>query len=150
MLTFILFNTRSKEKFPPTAPAKLRLDGGLVWDGGNGLGKVVLGADGALLTGLDGLPLQVNVGALFPGLALLLGVGLDTVDELGSALGVVDVLDANVHTLLDKAVADLLVDDDTEGGLGDVVDDTGLSVVDLVGHTAVEEIKSAVLFIRWE
>jgi hypothetical protein len=128
----------------------LRLDGGLVWDGGNGLGKVVLGTDGALLTGLDGLPLQVNVGALFPGLALLLGVGLDTVDELGSALGVVDVLDANVNALLDKAVADLLVDDDTEGRLGDVVDDTGLSVVDLVGHTMVEEIKSAVLFIRWE
>lgn len=128
----------------------MRLDSGLVWDGGNGLGKVVLGADGALLTGLDGLPLQVNVGALFPGLALLLSVGLDTVDELGSALGVVDVLDANVHALLDKAVADLLVDDDTEGGLGDVVDDTSLSVVDLVGHTMVEEIKSAVLFIRWE
>lgn len=128
----------------------MRLDGGLVWDGGNGLGKVVLGTDGALLTGLDGLPLQVNVGALFPGLALLLGVGLDTVDELGSALGVVDVLDANVNALLDKAVADLLVDDDTEGRLGDVVDDTGLSVVDLVGHTMVEEIKSAVLFIRWE
>jgi len=84
------------------------------------------------------LTLQVDVGAISLGLSLLRGVLLDTVDELGTAAGVVDVLDADVHTLLHIAVVDTLVDDDTDSGLGNVVDDTGLTVVDLVGHTLLD------------
>ena len=116
------------------------LDGSLVWDRGDGLWEVVLGGDGAGLTGLDGLPLQVHVLSSSLCSPLLLSVGLDTVDEFLSALGVLDVLNADVHTLLNISVSDELVEDDSKGRLCDVVDNTSLTMVDLVGHTIVEHI----------
>jgi len=116
------------------------LDGSLVWEWSDGLWEVVLDGDSAGLTGLDGLPLQVHVLSSSLCGPLLLSVGLDTIDELLSAFGVLDVLSTDVHTLLNVSVADELVEDDSEGGLGDVVDNTGLTVVDLVGHTIVEDI----------
>jgi hypothetical protein len=96
------------------------------------------------IPGLEGLTLQVNVDALLLRESPLGSVLLDAVHEFLTALGVLDVLDANVHALLEVSVADTLVDDDTKGGLGDVVDDTGLSVIDLVGHA----IKSSVGSVR--
>lgn len=114
------------------------LDGGLVWDRCNDFWEVAGGADSAGFTGLDWLPLQVHVLASSLCRPLLLSVGLYTVDELLSALGVLDVLNADVHSLLDVSVSDKLVEDNSEGGLGDVVHNTGLSVVDLVGHTMVK------------
>ena len=114
-----------------------RLNVGVVGDGSDALGLVVLGADGAGLAGLLGLALKEDGGALLLGLALLLGVGLDTDDELLTRAGEADVLDTEVDALLDVAVADLSVEDDADSRLGDVVDNTSLAVVDFVGLDAV-------------
>jgi hypothetical protein len=116
---------------------------GVVGDRGEALGLVVLGADGAGLAGLVGLALEEDGGALLLGLALLLGVGLDADDELLAGAGEADVLDAEVDALLDVAVADLLVDDDTDSGLGHVVDDTSLAVEVLVAGRVLVSVGGA-------
>ena len=43
-------------------------------------------------------------------------------------------LDTNVDALLNVAIAYFLVDDDADGCAGNIVDDTGLSMVNFVGH----------------
>jgi hypothetical protein len=53
-----------------------------------------------------------------------LSVRLDTIQEFLTALGVLDVLNAKVNTLLHVAVTDLLVNNDTNRRLGDVENDT--------------------------
>jgi len=67
-------------------------------------------------------------------LSLLLCVRLNSSQKLIARPGVLDVFDAEVDTLLDVTVADLLVEDDADSGLGNVVDDAGFAVVDLVRH----------------
>lgn len=114
---------------------------GVVGERSDGFGSGTL--DLVSLTGEGRLALQVEVDTLLLSLLLLLGVLLDTLDEILTGTGVLDVLDADVDALLEVAVADDLVEEDTDGGLGDVVDNTGLTVVDLVGHTVSSKKSSA-------
>ena len=51
-------------------------------------------------------------------------------------------LDSEVDSFLDVTVLNLLIDDDTDGALRDVVDNTGLAVVDLVWHTVGGQFRS--------
>lgn len=117
--------------------SRLLLDGGLVGDGCQGLGAVLLEGDLSCLAGQRGLSLHLDGRALSLCLGLQRGVLLDSAQETLTGSGRLDVLDAEVDALLDVSVLDLLVDDDTNGGLGNVVDDASLTVVDLVGHTVV-------------
>lgn len=95
----------------------------------------ILDLNSVTLTRTDGQSLELHSLALVLDLSSPLSVRLDTVDELFTRAGVVDVFETDVDALLKVAVADLLVDDDADCGFGDVVDNAGLAVVDLVGHT---------------
>ena len=77
----------------------------------------------------------IETDALFLGVFLQQLEFLNSVQEVQSGVGVLDVLDTQVDTLWHNAVAHLLVDDDTDGMRGDVEHSTGLTVVELVGHT---------------
>lgn len=122
-------------KKPKQIPHVESLDGGLVCDWYDGLWYVVLHGNGSRLSWHGWLSLQVDVCALGLCLLLQLGVCLDSSDELLSRSGKGNVLDTEVDALLDVTVLDLLVDDDADCALGDIVDDSSLSVVNLVWHT---------------
>jgi hypothetical protein len=64
------------------------------------------------------------------GFLLLLSVKLNTVQEFLTALGVLDVFNTNIDTLFHVTATDNLVNDDTDGRLGNVVDDTSTTRVE--------------------
>lgn len=126
--------TRNTKPRRPNNPFVLNV--GVVSNRSESLGGSAL--DNVALTRLGGLTLQVQVDTLLAGLALLLSVLRDTADEVLARAGVLDVFDADVDALLNVAVVDNLVEEDTDGRLGDIVNNTSLSVEDLVRHTALD------------
>jgi len=120
----------------PSQLLSILLDGGLVGKRDDGLRCVVFYGYGVRLARS-----RLHSSERGNGLTLLLRlttdlrVLLDTVKELLAALRVTDVLDTDVNTLLHVAVAHDLVDDDSDGVGGDVVDDACPTVVVFVGHT---------------
>lgn len=116
-----------------------RLDESLVSKRSNGERVVgLVDGKGLGLSGGAGLSSELDNLVLGLGLLSLEIVGLDSVKELLSALGVLDVLDSEVDSLLHESVANNLVDDDANSGLGHVVDDSSSAVVELVGHTLLD------------
>ena len=87
------------------------------------------------LTRLFGNALGVHTLTLGLGLSLELIVGANAIAESLTGLGFADMLNTHVNALGDDPVSDFLVDDDTDGMLGNVKDFAGLAVVELVGNT---------------
>lgn len=100
--------------------------------------SVTIGRDDLGRSWLSRLSLQDNL--LTGGLSLLsqASVDLDSLQELLTTSRVLDVLDSQVNLLLDVSVTNNLVDDDTDRRLGDVENDTSLTVVVLVRHTLLD------------
>lgn len=116
----------------------IRLEEMLVGQGSDQDGGVVLGGDKVGGAGGSRLSLQLDKVPRGLGLGSLLAVLLDTGQEVQAGLGGLDVLDTDADALLDLATADSLVHDNAEGTLGDVEDDTGLAMVELVGHALLD------------
>lgn len=114
------------------------LDEGFVRNWGQCLRNVLTDLDNLGLSWLSWLSLQVNLLTLSLSLSLQSSVGLDSVQELSTTSRVLDVLDSQVNLLLNVSVTNNLVDDDTDGSLGNVENDTGLTVVVLVWHTLLD------------
>jgi hypothetical protein len=90
------------------------------------------------LLGKLGGPLQVGLDAGLGSLSLSSLVGNLTSKDLLLALGLSYMLNPDMNTLLNDTSIDGLVDTDSNSGLGYVENDSGTSVVVLVGHTLVD------------
>jgi len=104
-------------------------------DGPNFLGLVTLAADKVTSAGLLGLSLRG-----LDGLSSLLGLRLETIillstsKEICTALGVAQMLNADVHTLLHNTVLNSLVENNPQCAARNVENPTSLAVVALVRH----------------
>ena len=107
-------------------------------NGGDGDGGVAASGHKVAVTGQGGEALQLHLLAALLGVSTSNLVVLDALLQVLTALARHDMLNADVHALLNVTRTHLLVDDDTEGALGDVEDDTGLAVVELVGHALLD------------
>ena len=76
------------------------------------------------------------------GLSLLHLVGMHSVQEVLPALAVLHVLHTHTDPLGQDLATNTLVDNNTDGTLGNVENTSGLAVVGLVGHTLLESTTS--------
>ena len=72
---------------------------------------------------------KISLTTSFLSFLLLLSVGNNTIQELLTTLGVLDVFNTDVDTLLQITVTNVLVNEDTDGRLGDIEDDTGTTIL---------------------
>jgi len=114
------------------------LDNEFVWDWSNSFWLFSEEFDGMSFTWLLIDSLDIDVGA--SGLGVLDGsvVSNNTVEETLTRFGVLDVFNADIDTFWDDTSTNLLVDDDTDGSLGNVENTSSGTVVDLVWHTLLE------------
>lgn len=133
-----LYSYYGRSCFCSSYLAPYGLDGGIVSNRVERDRGVALSGDDVSSDGESGLTTKLNGLALGSSLSTLHLVGLHTVQEVLTALGVLDMLDTDVDALLHVTVANNLVNQDTDRGLSDVVDDTSLTVVVLVGHTLLD------------
>jgi hypothetical protein len=95
------------------------------------------GLDDVSVTGLLRDTLGKDLLTLLLGLTLKLVILVDTLDESLAGLGLANVLNTDMETLGDDAGVNTLVDNNTNGTSVDIEDATGLTVVVLVEHAAV-------------
>lgn len=100
--------------------------------------NVAFGRDDTGFSWLSWLSLQLDGNTLSLSFSTLGGVVLDSLQKFGSTLGVLDVFNSQTQSLFQVSVTDHLVDDNTNRRLGDVEDNTGLTLVDLVWHTLLD------------
>jgi hypothetical protein len=106
-------------------------------DGGNLFAVVARGSQVVSCLGKRGGALQIDLDSCLACLILGSLVRLLACQDFLLALGFSDMLDSDMNTLLDDTSIDKLVHTDSNSRLGDVKDDSGTSVVSLVGHTLV-------------
>jgi len=85
-----------------------------------------------------GCSLQVDLDSSLGGFFLCLFVVNLTLEDFFLTLGMTNMLDSDMNALFDDTSIDLLVDTDTYGCFRDIEDDSGATVVSLVGHTSVD------------
>jgi len=109
-----------------------------VLEGVHELNRGLADIDDAGLSRLEGNSLGVDLDTSGLGLSLL-GVVLSHSSLEGfTALTSADMLNSDVNSLGDDSASVLLVDDNTDGVLGNIEDATGLSMIEFVGHTLVD------------
>lgn len=92
------------------------------------------------MRGFRGCGLSLKLGDFSGGLGFFEQplVFLDSLEEVLSALGVLDMLNADVDALGDDSAAHSLVDDHTESVGGHVVHTASLAMVHFVWHTLLD------------
>ena len=123
---------------------RIRLDSCLVRNGRNALRPIVLHRNSPCLSWHQRLSLQIDLCTFFLRLSSLGSIIPHAAQKLFSATRVLDVLDPDVDSLLEVAIANLLMADDADCGLCNVVYDASLAVIDLVRHACVNDQRQGV------